>query len=177
MPDWKPVVRIPDLRHLQVLGCMDLFKRLLVIAITIMMGVVLLLGVVDLGFILVKDVLSPPIFFLQVDELLEIFGLFLLVLIGIELFETMEIYIKENVVHVEVVFTVALIAIARKVIILDVKKMGSSTLMGVAAIILALSIGYYLIMRSAPAGKAKGSSLDIGQSDRYGTDRVGTEKE
>jgi uncharacterized membrane protein (DUF373 family) len=142
--------RAADHRFLSV---MDRLKRILVLAITIMMGFVLLLAVVDLGFILVKDILSPPILILDVNELLQIFGLFLLVLIGIELFETMEIYIKENVVHVEVVFTVALIAIARKVIILDVKKMESATLLGIAAIILALSIGYYLIYKALPAKK------------------------
>jgi len=139
-----------DVRFLKI---MDTFKRLLVIAITIMMGLVLLLAVVDLGFILAKDILTPPIFILQVKELLEIFGLFLLVLIGVELFETMEIYIKENVVHVEVVFTVALIAIARKVIILDLKKLGSPTLLGIGAIILALSLGYYLIFQTLTAKK------------------------
>ena len=142
--------RAEDVRFLRI---MDRLKRLLVIFITLMMGLVLLLAVVDLGFILVKDILTPPILILQVSELLEIFGLFLLVLIGIELFETMEIYIKENVVHVEVVFTVALIAIARKVIILDLKKVGSSTLLGIGAIILALSLGYYLIFQTLPAKK------------------------
>jgi uncharacterized membrane protein (DUF373 family) len=115
-----------------------------------MMGFVLLLSVVDLAFVLGKDILSPPLFFLDVAELLEVFGLFLLVLIGIELFETMEIYVKENVVHIEVVLTVALIAVSRKVIILDLKKVGSTTLLGIAAIILALSIGYYLIMKTDP---------------------------
>jgi len=141
----------------RVLAIMDRLKRILVVAITIMMGLVLVLAVLELGLILAKDLLSPPVLFLEVAELLEVFGLFLLVLIGIELFETMEIYIKENVVHVEVVLTVALIAIARKVIILDLKKMDSSTLTGIAAIVLALSIGYYLIVRSAPADKGKES--------------------
>ncbi len=140
-----PTQRASEARFLSF---MDRLKRILVLAITIMMGFVLLLAVIDLGFILVKDILSPPILILDVNELLQIFGLFLLVLIGIELFETMEIYIKENVVHVEVVFTVALIAIARKVIILDVKKVGSPTLLGIAAIILALSLGYYLIFKT-----------------------------
>ncbi len=47
----------------------------------------------------------------------EIFGFFMLILIGIELLETIRAYLVENVVHVEVVIEVALIAIARKVII------------------------------------------------------------
>jgi uncharacterized membrane protein (DUF373 family) len=67
------------------------------------------------------------------------------VLIGVELLETIKAYVKENVVHVEVVFTVAMIAIARKVIILDVKELSGLTLMGIGVIIIALSAGYYLL--------------------------------
>lgn len=131
--------QVPTSRMLPI---MDGVKRVLVVAIAIMMGFVLLLAVLELGLILAKNLLTPPVFFLEVAELLEVFGLFLLVLIGIELFETMEIYIKKTVVHVEVVLTVALIAIARKVIILDLKKVVSYTLLGIAATVLALSVGY-----------------------------------
>jgi uncharacterized membrane protein (DUF373 family) len=141
-PKGEPV---PDSR---ILPIMDRLKRVLVVVITIMMGVVLLLAVIDLAWVLGKDIVSPPLFFLDIAELLEVFGLFLLVLIGIELFETMEIYVRENVVHTEVVFAVALIAVARKVIILDIKKIGSMTLLGLAAVILALSVGYYLIKKT-----------------------------
>jgi uncharacterized membrane protein (DUF373 family) len=148
MPERQEDLKPPHLANPRVLPTMDRFKRVLVIAITIMMGLVLLLAVIELGVILAKDIFTPPVFFLEVTELLELFGLFLLVLIGIELFETMEIYIRENVVHTEVVFAVALIAVARKVIILDVKRAESTSLVGVAAIILALSVGYYLILRA-----------------------------
>lgn len=96
---------------------------------------------------LVKDILTPPMFMLDIKQLLEIFGLFLLVLIGIELVETLKIYLGENVIRLQVVFMVALIAVARKVIILDIKNFPGITLIGVGAIILALSIGYYLIRK------------------------------
>ena len=116
MPDWKPVFKISSLRDLKLLSALDRFKRVLVIAITFMMGIVLLLNVIELGYVLYIDIFdTPPYFILNIKEILDVFGLFLLVLIGIELFETMEIYIKENVVHIEVVLTVALIAVARKV--------------------------------------------------------------
>ena len=149
MPDRKPVFRMRSLKDLKLLTSLDGFKRFLVIIITFMMGVVLLLATIDLGYTLYVDIVDePPYFLLKISEMLEIFGIFLLVLIGIELFETMEIYIKENVVHIEVVLTVALIALARKVIILDVKKIDSTTLLAIAALILALSIGYYLIRKA-----------------------------
>ena len=54
-------------------------------------------------------------------------------------------YLKENVNHVEVVFLVAMIVIARKVIILDVKDVSGITLVGIGAIVITLSAGTYLI--------------------------------
>jgi uncharacterized membrane protein (DUF373 family) len=149
MPDRKPVSRIRDLKDLKLLASLDGFKRVLIFAITFMMGLVLLLATIDLGYYLYLNVVdAPPYFLLSVKEILDLFGIFLLVLIGIELFETLEIYIKENVIHIEVVLTVALIALARKVIILDVNKFESGTLFAIASLILALSIGYYLVRRA-----------------------------
>ncbi|MGE5311020.1 MAG: phosphate-starvation-inducible PsiE family protein, partial [Nitrospirota bacterium] len=56
-------------------------------------------------------------------------------------------YMVEKVVHVEIVFAVALIAVARKVIVLDVAKYPSLTLIAIGVIIIALSVSYYLIKR------------------------------
>jgi len=149
MPERKPVFGMQSLADLKLLTSLDGFKRFLVIVITFMMGTVLLLATIDLGYTLYVDIVDqPPYFLLSVKEILDLFGIFLLVLIGIELFETLEIYIKENVVHIEVVLTVALIALARKVIILDVNKLSSTTVLGIASLILALSVGYYLIKKT-----------------------------
>lgn len=131
----------------KMMHALEWLKKCLVVVITAMTAVVLILSVIELGYILVKDIVTPPILVLDIKELLELFGLFMLVLIGIELLETMEIYIKEHVIHVEVVLTVALIAVARKVIILDVKKLESGTLLAIGFLVLALSAGYYLIQK------------------------------
>jgi uncharacterized membrane protein (DUF373 family) len=122
-------------------------ERTLLVILTGMMAVVLVLATAELGYVLIVDIFRPPFFILEIDELLEIFGLFLLVLIGIELLDTMKAYMAEKVVHVEIVFAVALIAVARKVIVLDVAKYPSLTLMAIGVIIIALSVGYYLIKR------------------------------
>ncbi|MDD2903843.1 MAG: phosphate-starvation-inducible PsiE family protein [Syntrophales bacterium] len=126
---------------------LKIFERIIVYALLIMMAITIFLATVDLGWIMVKDILTPPLFLISVNELLEIFGMFLLVLIGIELLETIKTYSAESKVHLEVVLMVAMIAIARKVIILDLKEISNLTLMGLAALIIALSVGYYLIKR------------------------------
>jgi uncharacterized membrane protein (DUF373 family) len=116
------------------------FEKAVTISLAAMMAIVVLLSTVELGWLIITDIITPPFFLLEITELLDIFGLFLLVLIGVELLETIKAYIKDNVVHYDVVMTVAMIAIARKVIILDVKELQSLTLVGIAAIILALAI-------------------------------------
>jgi uncharacterized membrane protein (DUF373 family) len=96
-----------------------------------------------------------PYFILSVNDLLDIFGLFMLVLIGIELLETiMKTYLTQGQPHYEVVLSVAIIAIARKVIILDFKVVGNETLIGIALIILALTAGYYLMKKVRSDGES-----------------------
>ena len=124
---------------------LEKIERMIVLSLLVMMVSVVLLSTIELGWLIIKDVSTPPIFFLEIDEMLDIFGMFLLVLIGVELLETVKMYLTQKTVHVEVVFTVAMIAIARKVIILDVKELSSLTLVGIGTIIIALSAGYYFL--------------------------------
>jgi uncharacterized membrane protein (DUF373 family) len=132
-------------------GCMKdyykKFEKVIVLALLVMMSIVVLLATIELAYILAKDIFSPPLFILEIEELLELFGLFLLVLIGVELLETVRAYLAESVVHAHVVFMVAIIAIGRKVIILDIYKLKAETLIGIAAIVIALSLGYFLVRR------------------------------
>ena len=121
------------------------FERAIVTALIILMVLVVALATIEVGWLILQDIVSPPVFLLEIDELLSIFGKFLLVLVGIELLYTLRAYWAENEVHVEVVFAMALIAVARKVIILDVKELDSLVLIGIAAIVLALSVGYYYV--------------------------------
>ena len=130
------------------------FEKIIVLVLVVLMAVVLLLSTVELAWVIIKDIITPPILLLEIDELLEIFGLFMLVLIGIELLDTIaKTYMAESTDHAQIVMAVAIIAIARKVIILDVNDLSGLALVGIAAIILALSIGYYLIKKKAAALK------------------------
>jgi uncharacterized membrane protein (DUF373 family) len=113
-----------------------------------MLAMVITLSVVELGWVLITDIITPPVFILEIRELLELFGLFLLVLIGIELLETMKKYYTEGKVDLEVIITVSLIALGRKIITMEPKAYEALTLIGMAAIILALFAGYWIIKKS-----------------------------
>ena len=128
------------------------FETLITNALMVMMALVILLATVELGWFIIQDLISPPFLMLEIKELIELFGLFLLVLIGIELLESVKTYVLEREIHLEVVLAVAIIALARKVVALDFKETDGVTLIGLAGMLLALTIGYYLIRRSR-AGK------------------------
>jgi uncharacterized membrane protein (DUF373 family) len=130
------------------------FQKAVLTVLAWLMAIVVLLATAELFYIIAKEIATPPLALLEIDELLNIFGHFLLVLIGIELLETFKIYIEENVINVQVVLLVAIIAVARKVIILDVKALPSMTLIGISMIVISLSIGYYLVKKSQQDEKA-----------------------
>ena len=123
------------------------FERTVILALIAMMALVVFISTIELGVIIVIDILKPPAYWLGIEQLFEIFGFFLLLLIGVELLETIKAYLSEQVVHSEVVLEVALIAIARKVITLDLKAYDSLTLIGIAAMILAIAGAFFLMKR------------------------------
>jgi uncharacterized membrane protein (DUF373 family) len=151
-------VKPPDARQKDnvMLNLLKRFEHYIVLTLILMMMVVVLLSTIELGWLIVKDIITPPVVLLEIDELLELFGFFMLVLIGIELLETIRAYYVGHSVHAEIVIKVAIIAIARKIIILDVKDLPSLTLIGIATTVLALSAAYFAIKRlSLPARPEK----------------------
>jgi len=118
-------------------------QKLIALALAILLIIVVALATVHLGFTIAEDIWKPPRFLVPVQSLLEIFSFFLVVLIGVELLETLKAYVKKDVIQVRLVLEVALIAMARKVIILEPNNVSSMTLLGVAAVILALGLAFY----------------------------------
>ena len=132
------------------------YEKFMIQALMVMMAIVLGLATLDLGWLIIKDVTQPPYVLLDVSQLLDIFGLFMLVVIGIALLETiMKTYITQGQPHYEVVLSVAIIAIARKVIILDLKEVSGLSPIGIASIVIALTVGYFLMKRSQSHDKAE----------------------
>jgi len=115
---------------------------------------VILVSVCDLLIFLGKTWLSDPEHLFK-DSLFVIFGLFLNVLIALEILENITAYLKKHVIQVELVIVTSLIAVSRKIIILDLEKKTAADLIGLATAIFALSISY-LIVRATNKGNSGG---------------------
>jgi uncharacterized membrane protein (DUF373 family) len=112
-----------------------------------MLGIVVSLATVELGVAIFQDIAAPPVFLPGIDKLLDIFGRFLLVLIGVELIETIRTFVLDGVVRVEVVLTVATIAIARKVVVLEIDHVAGLSMVGLAALLTSLAFAYLVFVR------------------------------
>jgi uncharacterized membrane protein (DUF373 family) len=115
-------------------------------ALAILMVFVILMGVVDVAWTLYEKLVSVPKFILTINDMLATFGAFMAVLIAIEIFINITVYLREDAIHVKIVMATALMAIARKVIILDLDKTGPEFLWSIAAVVFAVSIGYWLVV-------------------------------
>ncbi len=141
-----------------MLRTMKLFQKVIVLTLLGLMMLAVLVSTVELAVILIQELMKPPLFLLNIDEMLEVFGFFLMVLIGLELLESIKAYLEEDRVHAEVVFLVAIVAMSRKVIIFDYNEIPAEMMYGIAAVIIALGSGYYLVRRALhlhPCGKVK----------------------
>jgi len=136
-------------------GFIHKFERFIVLALLLMMILALLASTVELAIILVQQLLAPPMLLLDVKEMLAVFGFLLMVLIGLELVETIKMYLDENVFHVEVVVLVAIIAVARKIIVIDYDSVSYEILLSIAALMIALSAGYFLLKRATTPSKSE----------------------
>lgn len=108
---------------------------------------VILVSLVDLILILAKDLKAEPVGFFD-KTIIDIFGLFLNILIALELMENITAYLRKHIVQVELVIVTSLIAVARKIIIFDFSKYQNLDLIALGIAILALSTSYWLIRRT-----------------------------
>jgi len=124
------------------------FEAIIVVTLLGLMMVAVFISTIRLAVILFQQIMEPPVLLLNLEEMIEVFGFFMMVLIGLELLESIKAYLQQSRVHAEVVFLVAIVAVARKVIILDYKNIEWESLFGMAALIIALGAGYYLVRRA-----------------------------
>lgn len=121
--------------------------RFVVKVLAVLMVIVIVWGIGDVAYVLYQRIGAHPVFLLSISDILATFGAFLAVLIAIEIFINITMYLKTDVIPVRLVVATALMAIARKVIIFDFEKITPPFVVGTAAVVLALGITYWLISK------------------------------
>ncbi len=113
--------------------------------LTIVMVFVIAYSALDIVSVVLSKIWNVPKFFLTVDDLVDIFGAFLGVLIAIEIYQNIVIYLREDVIHVRVVVGTALIAVSRKVIVMDFNKVEAMNVLALGALVIAVAVAYWFV--------------------------------
>jgi uncharacterized membrane protein (DUF373 family) len=113
-----------------------------------MLLVAIILGTVALGYDLVQTIFQPPFLLIAPQALFASFGLFLVILIGLELLKLLKLHLLHHKLRPDLVIEVAIIAVCNKVVTLDLKVLEGEMLIGLAALLLALSAGYYVFTKA-----------------------------
>lgn len=122
--------------------------------LSLAMVMVILVTLWDLFVFLIQtiktDIMNPGHL---TEQLIFIFGLFLNILIALEVLENITAYLRNHVVQMELVIATSLIAVARKIIILDLTKVDGVQLIGLAIAVAALSFSYWLVKQMGKENK------------------------
>lgn len=81
------------------------------------------------------------------EQTAKVLPVFFNILIAVELIDTFSVYIKEHHIKVQSILLIGLIAIGRKLLVLDIGHSEGIQNIGLAAIIISLAVGYYLLKR------------------------------
>lgn len=114
--------------------------------LAILMTAVILWGVADVCWVLYQKLIAPPFMMLTINDILAAFGAFMAVLISIEIFVNIIVYLRDDVIHVKIVLATALMAIARKIIILDYDETSPDFVWATAGVTLSIAIAYWLVV-------------------------------
>jgi uncharacterized membrane protein (DUF373 family) len=120
---------------------------LIVKFLAVLMVLVIFLATIDVIVHLYEQVITSTASAFNVDGLINTLGFFIAVLIAIEIFLNIVFYLKTDAIHVPLVLSTALTAVARKVIILDYKAATPFSLVALATIIFSLGITYWLVTK------------------------------
>jgi uncharacterized membrane protein (DUF373 family) len=123
------------------------FESMVAFVLTIVIGLIVVVALVRLSFAVVAGLVLGVVNPLDQKVFQSIFGEIMTLLIALEFNHTLQYVVtrQQSVIQTKVVMLIALLALARKVIVFDLHEMSPELLFGLAAITLALGSTYWLM--------------------------------
>lgn len=130
--------------EVKVMTLVERIEGIILHCLVFMLLASVVMGTVELGRSLVVITLTPPLLMIDPSDLTRLFGLFLVILIGLELLKLIKLHMSHDMVRPELVIEVAIIAVCNKVVTLDPKTMTANIMVGLATLLIALAAGFYV---------------------------------
>lgn len=110
---------------------------------------ILIFSTYELAYLIISALFfDDTLLKLETKGILAAFEFFLLILIGLELMETIKSFLDNRKIQVEIVIILAIIAVARKIIVIDPMTVTNEVLLGIGVVVFALTAGYFFIKKA-----------------------------
>lgn len=124
---------------------LNILQKSIIYFLLILISILLIIAVLDVFIQLYDGVIVGSLSEFIDTQFSQLIGLFLTILIGVELLEAVKAFLKEEIVHVEIVVLVAIIAISRKVIVWEMSSTNYMDLISMSVMLLSLAATYWII--------------------------------
>lgn len=104
----------------------------------------MLFASIDLAHEFYIKIISSPFGYFKVHDLYSFFSLILIVAVGYELLKSINYIIGKSQIPVRAILKISMIAIANKVITLDIHEASMELMIGIGVLIIALGIAYFM---------------------------------
>ena len=141
---------------------LEFIERLVIGALLILLFIGIILGTIELAYELLQAAIAPPFLLITPRTLFRFFGLFLIILVGLELLKLLKLRFEYKEIRPELVFEIALIAICNEIVTYNQDSTNGMIMVGTAALVTALSISYYVFFRARRESEASASHADKG---------------
>ena len=135
------------------------FEALIIALLQLLLVIAVTVGTIQLFIIFIERLPEVWAAVTNAEDLHEAmqraFGGVLVVVLGLELIETLKVYFHEHQVRVEIIMIVGLIAVGRHVIQVNYEHVEASKLIGMGALIVSLAFGYFLVGKSSKSNTPK----------------------
>src|SRR5258706_676674 len=123
------------------------FEGIVALVLTLVIGLIILVAVFRLTYGVLTGLLFGVLDPLEHGAFQLVFGEIMTLLIALEFNHTLQYVVKreQSIIQTKVVLLIALLAVARKFIILDLRDVDAAQLLALAAITLALGLAYWLM--------------------------------
>jgi uncharacterized membrane protein (DUF373 family) len=133
------------------LNSLKQISKYIIYALMFILVISMLLGTIDLFVLFIKKIVDPTPYPLLIDieEMYSIFSFLLIIVVGYELFKSMYLILKVDLIPVKSILKIAAIALANKVITLNLKEIEINELFGLAALIVCIGVAYFFFHKDA----------------------------
>ena len=139
---------LPENHSDPMLRVLHITIRFAIRILAVLMVLVIYWSIADVVYVLYMKLSTPPYFLLDVEDILQTFGAFMVVLIAVEIFINIRLYLGSNIIPVELVVATALMAVARKIIVLDLKLVSAEQIGALALVTISLGVTYFLLKKN-----------------------------